>query len=149
MTGSAGAAGHDLYASEGTDLPSRGQGMVGTGIAIGLPHSTYTRIAPRCSLAVKHQLTTNPGIIDAYYRGEVRVLLANLGDQPYRVEKGDRIAQLIIQKIDTREVQEVDQLDDTKGGIRGSEALTSQWTKRSRGRVPNHRWKVTKYRQER
>jgi len=61
--------------------------MVGAGIAIGLSHDSYGRIAPRSSLAVKHRLTTNAGVIDSDYGGEVKVVLANLGDQPYRVEK--------------------------------------------------------------
>jgi len=58
-------------------------------------------------------------VIDSDYRGEVKVVLANLGDQPYRVEKGDQIAQLIIEKIDNRELQEVTQLDDTERGDQG------------------------------
>jgi len=93
--------------------------IVGTGIAIGLPHNTYGRIAPRSSLAVKHRLMTNAVVIDSDYRGEVKLVLANLGDQPYRVEKGDRIAQLTIEKIDNRELQEVTQLDDTERGYQG------------------------------
>jgi len=117
--GTARAAGHDLYANEGTDVPARGQAIVGTGIAIGLPHNTYGRIAPRSRLAVKHRLTTNAGVIDSDYRGEVKVILANLGDQPYRVENEDRIAQLIIEKFDNRELQEVTQLDDTERGDQG------------------------------
>jgi len=96
--GTARAAEHDLYANEGTDVPARGQAIVGTGIAIGLPHNTYGRIAPRSSLAVKDRLMTNAGVIDSDYRGEVKVVLANLGDEPYQVEKGDRIVQLIIEK---------------------------------------------------
>jgi len=101
MKGTARAAGHDLYGIEGTHVPARGQAIIGTGIAIGLPHNTYGRIAPRSSLAVKHRLMTNTGVIDSDYRGEVKVVLANLGDQPYQVEKGDRIAQLIIEKSTT------------------------------------------------
>jgi len=93
--------------------------MVGTGIAIGFPRNTYRRIAPQSSLAVKHQLMTNAGVIDSDYRGEVKVVLANLGDQLYRVEKGDRIAQLIIQKFDNRKLQELSQLDDTERGDQG------------------------------
>ena len=87
MKGTARAAGHDLYAIEGTNIPTRGQAVVGTGIAIGLPHNTYGQIAPRSSLAVKHQLTTNARVIDSDYRGEVMLVLAHRGDQPYRVEK--------------------------------------------------------------
>jgi len=134
--GSARAAGHDLYANEGTDLPARGQAMVGTSIAIGLPHNTYGRIAPRSSLAVKHQLMTNAGVIDSDYRGEVKVVLANLGDQPYRVEKGDRIAQLIIEKFDDRELQEVTQLDDTERdqGFGSSDATMDQEAKNQKAK---------------
>jgi len=116
MKGSAQVAGQDLYAIEGTNVTARGQAMVGTGIAIGLPHNTYGRIAPRSSLAVKHRLMTIAGVIDSDYRGEVKVVLANLGDQAYRVEKGERIAKLIIEKIDNKELQEVTQLDDAKRG---------------------------------
>ena len=83
IKGSAGAAGDELYTIEGTNIPARRQAIVGTGIAIGLPHNTYGRIAPRSSLAVKHQLMTNACVIDSDYRGEVKVILANLGDQPY------------------------------------------------------------------
>jgi len=119
MKESAKAAGHDLYAIEGTDVAARGQPIVRTGIAIGLPHDTYGQIAPRSSLGVKHRLTTNAGVIDSDYRGEVKVVLANLGDQSYRVEKGDRITQLIIQKIANREHQELIQLDETKRGDQG------------------------------
>jgi len=119
MKGTARAAGHDLYAIEGTDIPARGQAIVATGIAIRLPHNIYERIAPRSSLAVKHRPMTNAGVIDSDYRGEVKVVIANLADQPYQVEKGDRIAQLIIEKIDNRELQEVTRLDDTKRGDEG------------------------------
>ena len=62
---------------------------------------------------------TNAGVIDSNYRGEVKVVMANLGDQSYRVEKGERIAQLIIEQMDNREPQEVTKLDDTEGGDQG------------------------------
>jgi len=117
--GSTKAAGHHLYASKETNLPARGQAIVGTGIAIALPHNSYERIALRSSLVVKHQLMTNGGVIDSDYRGKVKMVLANLGDQAYRVEKEDRIAQLIIEKIDNRELQELRQLDDTERGDQG------------------------------
>ena len=119
IKGSARAVGYDLYAIEGTDVPTRGQTSVGTGRAIGLPHNAYGRIAPRSSLAVQPRLTTNAGVIDSDYRGEVKVVLVNLRDQSYRVEKGDRIAQVIIEKVDHRELQEVTQLDDTERGDQG------------------------------
>ena len=93
--------------------------MVGTGISIQLPHNTYGRIAPRSGLAVKHRLTTNAGVIDADYRGEVKVVLVNQGNQPYQVEPGDRIAQLIIERINNEELQEVAKLDDTERDTKG------------------------------
>jgi len=138
MKGTARAAGHDLYANEGTEVRARGKAIVGTGIAIGLPHNTNARIAPRSSLAVKHRLTTNAGVIVSDYRGELTVVLANLGDQPYRVEKGDRIAQLIIEIFANRELQEVTQLDDTE---RGDEGFGSSNTTRDQ-KVTGRRAKV-------
>jgi len=130
--GTARAAGQDPYANEGTDVPARGQAIVGTGTAIGLPHNTYGRNAPRSRLAVKHGLTINAGVIDSDYRGEVKVVLANLGDQPYQVEKGYRMARLIIEKINHRKLQEVTQLDDTKrreGGLGSSNTTMDQEVK--------------------
>ena len=129
--GSAKAAGQDLYASEGTEIPAGGQVMGGTGVAIQLPHNTYGRIAPRSRLAVKHRLVTNAGVIDSDYRGEVKVVLVNQGNQPYRVEQGDRIAQLIIEKINNKELQEVAELDDT---IRGNQGFGSSNTKAQSGK---------------
>ena len=81
--------------------------MVGTGIAIQLTHNTYGWITPQSGLAVKHRLTTNAVVIDADYRGEGNVVLVNQGNQPYQVEQGDRIAQLIIEEINNKELQEV------------------------------------------
>ena len=114
IRGSDKAAGHNQYQNEGTEIPAREQAVIGTGIAIGLPYDTYGRIAPGTGLAVKHRLTTNAGVIDADYRGEIKVVLVNQGNQPYQVEKGDRIAQFIIEKINNEELQEVANLDDTK-----------------------------------
>ena len=129
--GSAKAAGHDLYASEGTEIPARGQVMVGTGVAIQLPPNTYGRIAPRSGVAVKPPLATNAGVIDSDYRGEVKVVLVNQGNQPYRVEQRYRIAQFIIEKINNEELQEVAELDDT---IRGNQGFGSCNTKAQSGK---------------
>ena len=123
--GSDKAAGHDLYANEGIEIPAREQAVIGTGVAIGLPHDTYRRIAPRSGLAVKQRLTTNLVVIDTDHTGEVRVVLVNQGNQLYRVEKGDRIAQLIIEKINNHELQEVAELDSTKRGNQGFGSSTT------------------------
>ena len=100
--GSDKAAGHNLYTNERTEIPARDQAVIGTGIAIGLPRNTYGRIAPRSGLAVKHRPTTNAGATDSDYTGEVKVVLVNQGNKPYRVKKGDRIAGLIIEKSTTK-----------------------------------------------
>ena len=134
--GSAKAAGHDLYANEGIEIPARGQVMVGTGIVIQLPDKTYGRIEPRSGLAVKQRLSTNTGVIDSDCSGVVKVVLVNKGDQPYQVEQGDRIAQLIIETINNQELQEVAELDDT---IRGNQGFGSSNTKAQSGK--DHRVK--------
>ena len=112
--GSVKAAGHDLYANEGTDIPSGGQVIVGTGIAIQLQQNTYERIAPRRAIAVQYPLAMIIGVIDADYNREVKVVLANQGNQPYQVERGDRVSHLIIEKINNEELQAVAELEDTK-----------------------------------
>ena len=106
--------------------------MVGTGIAIQLPYNTYARIAPRSTLAVKQRLDINAGVIDADYRGEIKVLLVNQGNQPYHVEQGDRIAQLMIEKINNEKLQEVAELDNTK---RGNQGFGSSNTKTKSGKA--------------
>jgi len=79
--GSAQAAGHDLYANESKTIPAKEQEVVRTGISITPPRGTYGRIAPRSGMAVKHQIAVNAGVIDDDYTGEIKVVLANMGDQ--------------------------------------------------------------------
>jgi len=97
--GSAHAAGHDLYANESKTIEARGQEVVRTGISITPPRGTYGGIAPRSGMAVKHQIAVNAGVIDSDYTGEIKVVLANTGNQDYGVKNGERIAQLITEKI--------------------------------------------------
>ena len=143
--GSAKAVGHDLNASEGTEIPAGGQVMVGTGVAIQLPHNTHGRIAPRRGLAVKHRLATNAGVIGCDYRGEVKMVLVNQGNQPYRVEQGDRIAQLIIEKVNNEELQEVAELDDS---IRRNQGFGSSNTKAQSGKDQSVKSQSAKSRME-
>ncbi|RMD44616.1 hypothetical protein DV735_g529, partial [Chaetothyriales sp. CBS 134920] len=96
--GSAQSAGHDLYASQASTIPARGKALVSTGIAIACPPGTYGRVAPRSGLAAKHSIDTGAGVIDADYRGEVKVLLFNLGEVDFPVAVGDRIAQLVLER---------------------------------------------------
>jgi len=108
--GSRFSAGHDLYALEDVLIPARGEKLVGTGIAIGIPQGTYTRIAPRSGLAYKRSIGIGGGVIDADYTGEVKVIMMNHGKKSYQVQEGDRISQMIIEKIDMSEMMEVDNL---------------------------------------
>jgi len=116
---SAKAAGHDLYANEERTIPPRGQEVVMTGISITPPRGTYGRIAPRSGMAVKHQIAVNAGGIDSDYTGEIKAVLANMGDQDYQIRKGDRIAQLIAEKIVKSDWYQVPKLGETNRGQTG------------------------------
>ena len=117
--GSAYAAGYDLYAARATTIPARGKALVDTDIAMAVPLGTYGRIAPRSGLAAKHFIDTGAGVIDADYRGQVRVLLFNHGETDFAVAAGDRVAQLVLEKIVTPEVIEVAQLEESVRGAGG------------------------------
>ncbi|KAJ0121211.1 deoxyuridine 5triphosphate nucleotidohydrolase [Diaporthe amygdali] len=117
--GSAFAAGYDIYAAKATVIPARGKAVVDTDISMAVPAGTYGRIAPRSGLAVKHSLTTGAGVIDADYRGQVKILLFNLSDTDFNVSEGDRIAQLVLERIYTPEVLEVAELEESVRGAGG------------------------------
>jgi dUTP pyrophosphatase len=116
---SAGAAGYDLHASKATTIPARGKCIVPTDIAMAIPEGYYGRVAPRSGLAAKHHIDVGAGVIDCDYRGAVGVVLFNHSDKDYEITQGDRVAQLVITKIDTPPVVEVDDLDDTVRGEGG------------------------------
>lgn len=117
--GSAFAAGHDLYSARDTLIPARGRAIVATDISISVPVGTYGRVAPRSGLAAKHGIDTMAGVIDADYRGPVGVILANLSDTDFQVKIGDRVAQLIVEKIAMPEVVVVQKLEDSVRGAGG------------------------------
>ncbi len=116
------AAGLDLIAAVPADAPLTlapgSRGLVPTGIAIALPPGTEAQVRPRSGLAVKHGLTVlnAPGTIDADYRGELQVLLVNLGAEPVAISRGMRVAQLVIAKIARAAQREVTSLDQTTRG---------------------------------
>ena len=114
-----GAAGYDLCASQDCTIPAGGKGLVKTGLSISFPTGLYARIAPRSGLALKKFIDVGAGVVDGDYRGEVGVVLFNHGDQDFEVKMGDRIAQLILEKIDTPPVEEVQDLDSTVRGTGG------------------------------
>ena len=119
----AGDAGADLRASEDVQLaPGGGRALVGTGVAIAIPDGYAGFVQPRSGLALKHGVTclNTPGLIDSGYRDELRVLLVNLDPTtPYQVQRGDRIAQLVIQRVEQAEWDLVDELDATDRGLGG------------------------------
>lgn len=90
-----------------------------TGLAFAIPVGNYGRIAPRSGLAAKHSIDVGAGVIDADYRGEVRVLLFNHSDIDFAINEGDRIAQMIIEKYTLTDLVEVQELDDTVRGAGG------------------------------
>lgn len=118
------AAGYDLYSGEQCTIAAHTRRAVATNIAVAVhdPHPQvrhYCRIAPRSSLAAKNCVDVGAGVVDADYRGNVRVLLINNGELPFAVKKGDRIAQLIIERAMLYGVEEVDELDETARGEGG------------------------------
>jgi dUTP pyrophosphatase len=116
-----GDAGLDLVAARAVRLEPGARAVVPTGLAVGIPPGWVGLVHPRSGLARRHGVTvTNaPGTIDAGYRGEVQVLLVNLGDEPVDLARGDRIAQLLLQPVGIATVVEVADLDDTSRGAGG------------------------------
>ncbi|MBW3000152.1 dUTP diphosphatase [Candidatus Woesearchaeota archaeon] len=116
-----GDAGLDLYSAEEGVLESGQFRLFPTGLKIAVPRGYEAQIRPRSGLAAKHgiSIVNAPGTIDHQYRGELNILLINLGKDDYKVERGQRIAQLVFNKIETVELNEVDELDETHRGEGG------------------------------
>ncbi|KAI3873824.1 hypothetical protein MKW92_052188 [Papaver armeniacum] len=115
--GSSLSAGYDLSSAAEMTVPARGKSLIPTDLSIAVPQGTYARVAPRSGLTWKHSIDVGAGVIDADYRGPVGVILFNHSDVDFQVKMGDRVAQLIIEKIITPEVEQVEDLDST---VRGS-----------------------------
>mmetsp|Transcript_19686 Transcript_19686/g.28732 ORF Transcript_19686/g.28732 Transcript_19686/m.28732 type:complete len:151 (+) Transcript_19686:1-453(+) len=113
------SAGFDLSSAAHTVIKSGGKGIVKTDLSIACPEGTYGRIAPRSGLAVKKFIDVGAGVVDADYRGPVGVVLFNFGEEDFVVEKGDRVAQLILEKISMSCVVDVNELSDTARGAGG------------------------------
>jgi len=117
------ASGMDLCAAvaEPVVLKPGERYLVPAGFHMALPPGYEAQVRPRSGLAVKHGITVvnAPGTIDADYRGEVKVILANLGDEPFTISRGDRIAQMVIQPVLQAELKQVDELPDSERGHGG------------------------------
>jgi len=116
-----GAAGMDVVAAEELTLAPGARAAVATGFAIAIPVGYEVQVRPRSGLALKHGVTclNTPGTIDSDYRGEVKVILANLGNEPFAIARGDRIAQLVPAVVQRATLSEVHELDDTARGAGG------------------------------
>ena len=118
-----GDAGADLIANEEVTLaPGGGRALIGTGIAVAIPRGYAGFVQPRSGLALRHGITclNSPGLIDSGYRDELKVLMVNTDpSETYEVHRGDRIAQLVIQKVEEVAWEESDELDDTERGLGG------------------------------
>lgn len=114
-----GAAGMDICAAETLNLRAGKRHAVATGFAFAIPDGYEVQVRPRSGLALKHGITclNTPGTIDSDYRGEVKVILANLGEDDFMINKGDRIAQIVVAPVTQGHLVEVDDLDET---VRGS-----------------------------
>ena len=118
---SQGAAGMDVVAAEALTLAPGARAAVATGFAVAIPEGHEIQVRPRSGLALKHGVTclNTPGTIDSDYRGEVKVILANLGQEPFAIARGDRIAQLVPAPVLRATLIETDALDDTVRGTGG------------------------------
>jgi len=118
-----GSAGVDLAAAvaEALVVPPGGRALVPTGLRIAVPPGFEAQVRPRSGLALRHgiALPNSPGTIDSDYRGEVQVIVWNGGDEPFTIERGDRIAQLVVAPVATVAWEEVVELDDTARGDGG------------------------------
>ena len=114
-----GAAGADLRASEAVDIPPGGRAAVPTALRLQIPPGHVGLVWPRSGLAVRHGIDTLAGVVDSDYRGEVRVVLVNHGEEAFRIAKGDRVAQLLVQRVERAAFTAVPEIEDTGRGSGG------------------------------
>jgi dUTP pyrophosphatase len=117
----AGAAGMDVVSAESVTIAPGARHAVATGLALAIPEGYEIQVRPRSGLALKHGITVpnTPGTIDSDYRGELKVILINLGPEPFVIARGDRVAQLVLAPVVQAAWAEVDELDATERGAGG------------------------------
>lgn len=114
-----GSAGYDLRATEPCTIDPGSRALIKTGWRVAIPHGHYGRIAPRSGLAYRNGIAVMAGVIDEDYRGELKILLLNTGCAAFDIQAGDRIAQLVLERISTPEPCVVERLPDTHRGGAG------------------------------
>ena len=119
--GTSGAAGMDVRAAEAVRLAPGARHAVATGFAMAIPDGYEIQVRPRSGLALKHAISVpnSPGTIDSDYRGELKIILINHGEETFEIARGDRIAQLVLAPVVQAKWDEVDELDDTERGEGG------------------------------
>jgi dUTP pyrophosphatase len=117
----AGAAGMDVLSAEDVTLAPGARRAVATGLALAIPEGYEVQVRPRSGLALKHGISVpnTPGTIDSDYRGELKVILINLSEEPFAIGRGDRVAQLVLAPVTRAAWDEVAELDDTSRGAGG------------------------------
>ena len=116
-----GAAGMDILAAEAVTLEPGARHALASGFAVAIPDGYEIQVRPRSGLALKHGIAVpnTPGTIDSDYRGELKIILINHGDEAFAIARGDRVAQLVLAPVTRAAWQEVDELDDTARGTGG------------------------------
>ncbi len=116
-----GAAGMDVVSAEDVTIAPGGRHAVATGMSVAIPEGFEIQVRPRSGLALKHGITVpnTPGTIDSDYRGELKVILINLGAEPFAIQRGDRVAQLVLAPVTRAGWIEVTELDETERGEGG------------------------------
>ena len=116
-----GAAGMDVVSAEDVTIAPAARHAVATGLALAIPPGFEVQVRPRSGLALKHGITVpnTPGTIDSDYRGELKVILINLGSEPFEIRRGDRVAQLVLAPVVQAGWIEVEHLDETARGAGG------------------------------
>ncbi len=112
-------AGMDLFSNETLSLQPNERKLISTGISMAIPKGYVGLIWDKSGLASKHGLKTMAGVIDSGYRGEIKILVHNLSNKPYTIESGNKVAQMLIQPVEQKQLLEVSELDETNRGEGG------------------------------
>lgn len=123
-----GDSGMDVFSIEEVTLNSLERKLIGTGLALEIPSGYEIQVRPRSGMAIKYGIAVlnSPGTVDSSYRGELKIILFNTDSSYYNVRKGEKIAQIVLQKVEKAEIEEVDTLSETDRGTGGLDIRESK-----------------------